>query len=69
MERITEKIVAGLWRSGLISGLEDDLGNDIQVIHPGRGSTGAGCDFQDAVIEMNGERIVGDVEIHVTSDL
>ncbi|MGA9049137.1 MAG: DUF2851 family protein [Dehalococcoidia bacterium] len=69
MERITEKNVAGLWRSGLISGLEDDLGNDIQVIHPGRGSTGAGCDFQDAVIEMNGERIVGDVEIHVTSDL
>ena len=69
MEKITEKNVAGLWRSGLISGLEDDLGNDIQVIHPGRGSTRAGCDFQDAVIEMNGERIVGDVEIHVTSDL
>jgi len=69
MERITEKCVAGLWRSGLISNLEDDLGNDIQVIHPGRGSTGVGCDFQDAVIEMNGERMVGDVEIHVTSDL
>ena len=69
MEKISEKNVAGLWRSGLISGLEDDLGNDIQVIHPGRGSTRAGCDFQDAVIEMNGERVVGDVEIHVTSDL
>ena len=69
MERISEKNVAGLWGSGLISSLEDDLGNYIQVIHPGRGSTRAGCDFQDAVIEMNGERIVGDVEIHVTSDL
>ncbi|MHB8084601.1 MAG: DUF2851 family protein [Dehalococcoidia bacterium] len=69
MEVITEKNVAGLWRSGLISLLEDDMGNGIQVIHPGRGSTRAGCDFQDAVIEMNGERIVGDVEIHVTSDL
>ncbi len=69
MEKITERNVAGLWRSGLICGLEDDLGNEIQVIHPGRDNTRAGCDFQDAVIEMNGERIVGDVEIHVTSDL
>ena len=69
MDRITEKNVAGLWSSGRLADLTDDLGNRIEVVCPGRTSTRPGCDFQDAVIRVNRQKIVGDIEVHVTSDL
>ncbi len=64
----SERTVAKLWRSGRFSSFEDDTGNGIEVVYPGRESTRAGCDFQDVVIQVNGEKAVGDVEVHLMSD-
>ena len=69
MPKITEKNVARLWMSGRLDNFTDDLGNCIEVVCPGRVSTGRGCDFQDAVIRVNRQKVVGDIEVHVTSDL
>jgi len=69
MSSITEKSVSALWLSGRLLHFSDDSGHSIQVICPGRGSTRGGCDFQDVVITVNGEKTVGDVEVHLTSDL
>ena len=69
MNSITEKTVSALWLSGRLSHFSDDSGHSIQVICPGRGSTRGGCDFQDVVIKIDGEKTVGDVEVHLTSDL
>lgn len=69
MKVISEESVARLWKSRRLSSLRDDLGNDIEVICAGRVSTKPGCDFQDAVILVNSEKLVGDVEVHITSDL
>ncbi len=55
--------------SGRLANFTDDLGNCIEVVCPGRISTGPGCDFQDAVIRVNRQKFVGDIEVHVTSDL
>ena len=69
MEITDEKSVAHLWKSGRISSFRDDLGNEIEVIYTGRESTRPGCDFQDAVILVNTRKVIGDVEVHLTSDL
>lgn len=66
---ISEKSVSALWLSGRLSCFNDDSGHRIEVICPGRVSTRGGCDFQDVVIKVNGEKTVGDVEVHLTSDL
>lgn len=69
MNKVSEKNVARLWLSGRLANFTDDLGNCIEVVCPGRISTGRGCDFQDAVIRVNRQRVVGDIEVHVYSDL
>jgi hypothetical protein len=69
MKKITEKNVAFLWKSGCVSRFHDDMGNEVEVVCAGRESAGPGCDFQDAVIEVNSQRITGDVEVHLSSDL
>ncbi|MCX6007664.1 MAG: DUF2851 family protein [Chloroflexi bacterium] len=69
MEKISEKNVARLWKSGRLSSFRDDMGNEVEVICAGRESTRPGCDFQDVVISVNQEKLVGDVELHLTSDL
>jgi len=69
METITERSVSALWMSGRLSCFNDDSGHSIEVICPGRVSTRGGCDFQDVVIKIDGKKTVGDVEVHVTSDL
>ncbi len=69
MEKISEKNVARLWKSGRLSSFRDDMGNEVEVICAGRVSTRPGCDFQDVVISVNREKLVGDVELHLSSDL
>jgi hypothetical protein len=69
MNKIHESTVAGLWRSGKVRDFTDDLGNSVSIVCPGRDSTRPGCDFQDAVILVNGQRQVGDIEVHLTTDL
>jgi hypothetical protein len=69
MSGITEKSVSALWLSGRLLHFNDDSGHSIEVICPGRASTRGGCDFQDVIIKVDGEKTVGDVEVHLTSDL
>ncbi len=69
MGAITERSVSALWLSGRLSRFNDDSGHRIEVVCPGRVSTRGGCDFQDVVIKIDGEKTVGDVEVHLTSDL
>ncbi len=66
---ITERSVSAIWLSGRLSHFNDDSGHRIEVICPGRVSMRGGCDFQDVVIKIDGEKTVGNVEVHVTSDL
>jgi hypothetical protein len=40
-------------------------GRSLRVLSPGRPGGGAGPDFLDAVLEIDGERLRGDVELHV----
>jgi hypothetical protein len=69
MHKISEKNVASLWKSGRLSRFKDDMGNDVEVVCPGRATTKPGCDFQDVVIAVNREKLVGDIELHLSSDL
>ncbi len=42
-------------------------GRGLRVVNPGRAGGGAGPDFLDAVLEIDGEAVRGDVELHVRS--
>ena len=42
-------------------------GRALRVVSPGRPGGGAGPDFLDAVLEIAGRRVTGDVELHVRS--
>jgi hypothetical protein len=67
--KISEKDVSRIWQAGEFRWLRDDAGRSIEVVYGGRPAARPGCDFQDAVLEINGVKCCGDVEIHVTSDL
>ena len=63
-----EAAVARLWRRAhtLRHGLRTEGGAPFRVVYPGRPGGPAGPDFVDSVIETpGGERITGDVELHV----
>jgi len=40
-------------------------GRKLGVIEPGRWNRGSGPDFREAILELDGERISGDVELHL----
>src|SRR5690606_6363342 len=42
-------------------------GRTLRVVYPGRPGGGAGPDFLDAVLEIDGATVTGDVELHVRS--
>ena len=63
-----EDAVARLWSMAhtLPHGLKTEQGTPFRVLYPGRPGGPAGPDFLDSVIETpGGERITGDVELHV----
>ena len=63
-----EAAVARLWSRAhtLYHGLRTEQGAPFRVVYPGRPGGPAGPDFLDSVIETpDGERITGDVELHV----
>ncbi len=64
---MSEKIIALIWQRQLVASLVTDAGEQLQIIHPGRVSSGSGCDFTDAVFAIDGKVIKGDIEIHVKS--
>lgn len=70
-ERISEKLVAWAWQEGRFAagGLCSADGRGLQVVYRGRAGDGAGPDFRDAIVIIDGTLRRGDVEIHVrTSD-
>ena len=63
-----EDAVARLWSRAhtLAHGLRTEQGTPFRVLYPGRPGGPAGPDFLDSVIETpGGERVTGDVELHV----
>jgi hypothetical protein len=69
LTKISEKDVSRIWQDGRYRRLCDDAGRNIRVIYGGRPAVRPGCDFQDAVLEIDGVKCCGDIEIHLTSDL
>ncbi len=69
--RLSEHALQALWHArpwGAIALTTRD-GRALRVLHPGRWSQDGGPDFQQAVLEVDGRTVAGDVEIHLrTSD-
>jgi hypothetical protein len=65
--QVTEKVITSIWQRWLVPKLFSDIGEQIQVVHPGRISNVSGCDFRDAIFTINGKTITGDIEVHVKS--
>lgn len=60
-----ENLMYYVWQQRLFSGLVTIDGDPIEVIHPGLRNTGAGPDFFNAKIRMDGLLFAGNVEMHV----
>ncbi len=67
---LSESVLQILWNNGdfLRDELETESGKKICVIHTGRWNSFEGPDFLEAIIEMDGRRLVGSVEIHFKAD-
>ena len=66
----SERAFARLWQraDALSDGLVTEDGKRFRVVYPGRLNSRAGPDFHDAIIATDeGERISGDVEIHLNA--
>ncbi len=63
---LPERLLAKLWRAKTGRFLRTTDGRRLKVIYPGRPAPGHGPDFQDAIIEIQGQRIAGPVELHRT---
>lgn len=66
-ESITERHVQAVWYDRAIrpESLRTSTGECVSVIYPGNWNLGAGPDFRNAVIEVGGRRMSGDVEVHL----
>ena len=66
-EAITERHVQAAWydRSIRPDALVASNGERVRVIHPGNWNLGPGPDFRNAVLEVDGRKVAGDVEVHM----
>lgn len=66
---VTEKTVVELWQRLAYSGLEfiTEDGKVLKVLYPGRSCDDRGADFRDAVIDVGGARLSGNIELHIRS--
>ena len=64
-----ERQLSEIWGSQRIRpvGLVTGDGQNVTVLYPGRLNDGRGGDFCDAVVMVDGQKVIGDVELHVTS--
>jgi hypothetical protein len=64
---VTEAFLHYIWQYRLfeMNNLRTDEGRHIEVIHPGHLNTGAGPDFFDARLRIDGTLWAGNVEIHI----
>ncbi len=65
--QIPEKVIRCVWNDQLLNTnqLKSTKGHDIEVVSPGHWNFGAGPDFKNAVIKIDGQIQEGDVELHV----
>jgi hypothetical protein len=64
---INEKQLSEIWRRQALNGspLFTEDGRPLTVVYPGRGNDGRGGDYCDAVINIGGALLSGQVELHV----
>ena len=53
-----------LWRNRTGRSLRTTDGRKLKVVYPGRPAPGHGPDFRDALLDLDGQRLHGDVELH-----
>lgn len=67
---IPERVLQRVWQRQNFS--KKDLttvsGRSIKIVDAGRWNSNEGPDFKEAILEIDGERSVGDVEIHFSQD-
>ncbi len=63
---LPERLLAKLWRAREGRSLRTVDGRRVNVLYAGRPAPGHGPDFQDAVVELDGAREAGAVELHRT---
>ncbi len=63
---LPEHLLAKLWRAREGRALRTVDGRRVRVLYAGRPAPGRGPDFQGAVVELDGVRQTGDVELHRT---
>ncbi len=65
-QKLREKVVAHIWADQLIETgrLATACGKPVTVIAPGWENLAEGPDFRHAILEIDGTRVKGDVEIH-----
>ena len=63
---LPERLLAKLWRAREGRALRTVDGRRVRVLYAGRPAPGHGPDFQDAVVELDGARETGAVELHRT---
>ena len=66
---LTESLLARVWQGAPLRGEElvTSQGVRLRIVYPGRRAGVAGPDFHHAIIATAGERLRGDVELHVRS--
>ena len=66
-EILTERHVQAAWYDRAIrpERLYSMKGECVTVIHPGRWNLGPGPDFKNAILDVGGHRVIGDVEVHL----
>lgn len=61
-----ERFLYHIWDEGhLLHSLKTVCGKDLRIVYQGQFNTGRGPDFKNATIELDGEQLRGDIEIHV----
>lgn len=61
---LLEAQLSAIWRAGLGGGWRLADGRTLRVLFPGTLGRGAGPDFRGAQLEIDGDTVVGDVELH-----
>lgn len=63
---LSERVLQKIWLKGDFNqaGLRTESGHSLRILDPGRWNLLDGPDFLEARLELGGERIVGDVEVH-----
>ena len=63
---VAEKVIQRLWARGAFTdaAMRTLSGKPLRLVYPGTHNTREGPDFREAVWELAGTRVIGDVEIH-----